>query len=110
MCYSEFNEIIDEIEKMDFDVISIEATRSGGEVIGAFEKTAFSRQIGLGVYDIHSTAVPDTDAIEAVVRRAIEVIPRENFWINPDCGLKTRAWEEVMPSLANMVAAARALR
>jgi 5-methyltetrahydropteroyltriglutamate--homocysteine methyltransferase len=110
MCYSEFNEIIDEIQKMDFDVISIEATRSGGEVIDAFERTSFTRQIGLGVYDIHSPAVPTEEEIEQVVRRAIEVIPKENFWINPDCGLKTRDWSEVMPSLANMVRAAKALR
>ena len=110
MCYSEFNEIIDEIQKMDFDVISIEATRSGGEVIDAFERTNFTRQIGLGVYDIHSPAVPETEEIEQVVRRAVEVIPKENFWINPDCGLKTRDWAEVMPSLHNMVSAAKALR
>ncbi|MFO8063749.1 MAG: 5-methyltetrahydropteroyltriglutamate--homocysteine S-methyltransferase [Spirochaetia bacterium] len=110
MCYSEFNEIIDEIQKMDFDVISIEATRSGGEVIDSFEKTDFTRQIGLGVYDIHSPAVPTQEEIERVVQRAVEVIPRENFWINPDCGLKTRDCEEVMPSLKNMVSAATSLR
>lgn len=110
MCYSEFNEIIDQIDKMDFDVISIEATRSRGHVIESFEERSFDRQIGIGVYDIHSPAVPAKEDIARVIERAIEVIPKEKFWINPDCGLKTRGWEETMPSLENMVAVAKDFR
>ena len=110
MCYSEFNEILDRIEAMDFDVISIEATRSHGEVVDSFAGRSFNRQIGLGVYDIHSPALPSSDDIAAVVLRAIKTIAPENFWINPDCGLKTRRWEEVEAALTTMVREARALR
>jgi 5-methyltetrahydropteroyltriglutamate--homocysteine methyltransferase len=110
MCYSEFNEIISYIQQMDFDVISIEATRSKGEVIGSFEEADFDRQIGIGVYDIHSPAVPEESEIGEVIRRSTQVIPKENFWINPDCGLKTRAWEETIPALSNMVNQAKAFR
>jgi 5-methyltetrahydropteroyltriglutamate--homocysteine methyltransferase len=110
MCYSEFNEIISYIQQMDFDVISIEATRSRGEVIGSFEEVNFDRQIGIGVYDIHSPAVPEESEIADVIRRSIQVIPKESFWINPDCGLKTRGWEETIPALKNMVNQARAFR
>lgn len=110
MCYSEFNEIIDQIEKMDFDVISIEATRSRGHVIESFEERSFDRQIGIGVYDIHSPVVPTKEEIARVIDRAIKAIPKEKFWINPDCGLKTRGWEETIPSLENMVAVAKDFR
>ena len=110
MCYSEFNEIIDQIEQMDFDVISIEATRSRGEVVESFENRSFDRQIGIGVYDIHSPVVPSREDISQVIERAIKVIPKEKFWINPDCGLKTRGWEETIPSLENMVAVAKEFR
>lgn len=110
MCYSEFNEIIDYIRRMDFDVISIEATRSKGEVLGSFEDAEFDRQIGIGVYDIHSPAVPEEAEIAEVIRRSIQVLPEENVWINPDCGLKTRGWEETIPALTNMVRQARAFR
>ena len=110
MCYSEFNEIIGYIQQMDFDVISIEATRSKGEVLESFEKAEFDRRIGIGVYDIHSPAIPDQEQIAEVIRRSIQVIPKENFWINPDCGLKTRGWEETVPALTNMVRQARAFR
>ncbi|MCD6551192.1 5-methyltetrahydropteroyltriglutamate--homocysteine S-methyltransferase [Thermotoga sp.] len=111
MCYSEFNEIIDYIAQMDFDVISIEASRSKGEIIEAFENfTGWDRQIGLGVYDIHSPSVPTKEEMKEVVRRALKVLPRELLWINPDCGLKTRRWEEVIPALKNMVEMAKELR
>ena len=110
MCYSEFNEIIDQIEKMDFDVISIEATRSRGDVMESFEERSFDRQIGIGVYDIHSPVVPAKEDIARVIERAIKVIPKEKFWINPDCGLKTRGWEETTESLKNMVAVAKEFR
>lgn len=110
MCYSEFGEIIERIMELDVDVISIEATRSKGDVIESFEKVQFDRRIGLGVWDVHSPRVPEEADIEKIIRRALRVIPGENFWINPDCGLKTRTWEEVRSSLAVMVAAARRIR
>ncbi len=110
MCYSEFGDIIAQIQAMDFDVISIEASRSRGDVIASFEKGQFDRQIGLGVWDIHSPAVPTVAQMGATVQRALKAIPRENFWINPDCGLKTRGWKESTAALKNMVQAARALR
>ncbi len=110
MCYSEFGEIIDYILEMDFDVISIEATRSKGDIIEAFERVNFDRQIGLGVWDIHSPYVPTVKEMKEIVERALRVIPKENFWVNPDCGLKTRRWEEVIPALRNLVKLAEELR
>jgi len=110
MCYSEFGEIIEHIDQMDFDVISIEATRSRGDVIASFEKIDFKKQIGLGVWDIHSPAVPAVDDMRQIVQRALQVIPKNNFWINPDCGLKTRDWPETEASLKNLTALAEELR
>jgi 5-methyltetrahydropteroyltriglutamate--homocysteine methyltransferase len=110
MCYSEFNDIIDKIHEMDFDVISIEASRSRGDVIEHFENSGFDRQIGLGVWDIHSPAIPTVEQMKTIVSRALQAIPKENFWINPDCGLKTRGWEETTASLKNMIQAAKELR
>jgi len=103
MCYSEFNEIVEKINQLDFDVATIECSRSGGEIIEAFENIDFKRQIGLGVWDIHSPAVPTVDDMVKVVKRALKVIPMKQFWINPDCGLKTRDWEETKQSMKNMV-------
>jgi len=111
MCYSEFNEIIEYIYQMDFDVISIEASRSKGEILEAFENyKGWDRQIGIGVYDIHSPTIPTKEEIRTVIERALKVFPEELLWINPDCGLKTRKWEEVMPALKNMVEVAKELR
>ncbi|WP_297445746.1 5-methyltetrahydropteroyltriglutamate--homocysteine S-methyltransferase [Desulfurobacterium sp.] len=110
MCYSEFGEIIEYILAMDFDVISIEASRSKGDIIEAFEKVNFDRQIGLGVWDIHSPYVPSVEEMKPIVERALKVIPKENFWVNPDCGLKTRRWEECIPAIRNIVALAHELR
>ncbi len=111
MCYSEFNEIIEFIYQMDFDVISIEASRSKGEIISAFEKfKGWDRQIGIGVYDIHSPAIPTKEEMRIVMERALKVLPKELLWVNPDCGLKTRRWEEVEPALRNMVDMAKELR
>lgn len=110
MCYSDFNTVLRYIDWMDADVITIEAARAKGEVIGAFEHYNYPRQIGPGVFDVHTPAVPSVESIEAVMARAIRVFPREQFWVNPDCGLKTRKWEEVIPALKHMVQAARNLR
>jgi 5-methyltetrahydropteroyltriglutamate--homocysteine methyltransferase len=110
MCYSEFNDIIHSIADLDADVITIETSRSNMELLKAFVDFEYPNEIGPGVYDIHSPRVPDTAEMENLMRKAEAVIKAENLWVNPDCGLKTRAWDEVKPSLRNMVDAARELR
>lgn len=110
MCYSEFNDILPAIAAMDADVITIETSRSHMELLDGFGEFAYPNEIGPGVYDIHSPRVPSTAEIEALLRRAIQVIPVERLWVNPDCGLKTRAWEETRLALINMVQVTKALR
>ncbi len=110
MCYSEFNEIIDAIDHMDADVISIETSRSHGEMIEAFEKTVYTKGIGLGVYDIHSPRIPEVSEMLSIIERALNVLPVERFWVNPDCGLKTRSEEETILALKKMVEAAKTAR
>ncbi|MBM3137638.1 MAG: 5-methyltetrahydropteroyltriglutamate--homocysteine S-methyltransferase, partial [Chloroflexi bacterium] len=110
MCYSEFNDIIQAIADMDADVISIEASRSKMELLEAFEHFEYPNDIGPGVYDIHSPNVPSAEDIIELIRNALDVIPVEQLWVNPDCGLKTRNWEEVIPALKNMTAAAQEVR
>ncbi|WP_457626218.1 5-methyltetrahydropteroyltriglutamate--homocysteine S-methyltransferase [Persephonella sp.] len=110
MCYSEFNEIIEWIYAMDADVISIEASRSKGEIIEAFEKFRYDHGIGIGIYDIHSPRIPSVDEMLEIAERTVQVIDKNLIWINPDCGLKTRQWEEVIPALKNMVEVAKILR
>ena len=110
MCYSEFNDIIDAIGAMDADVISIETSRSKMELLDAFRDYRYPNEIGPGVYDIHSPRVPDVGEMTALLKLARKRLADAQIWINPDCGLKTRKWEEVRPALANMVAAARELR
>lgn len=110
MCYSEFNDIIAAIAALDADVITIETSRSDMELLDAFQDFAYPNEIGPGVYDIHSPNLPEVDWMVALMEKAAERIPVERLWVNPDCGLKTRGWEEVEPALANMVAAAERLR
>jgi len=110
MCYSEFNDIIAAIAGMDADVITIETSRSDMELLDVFDHFNYPNQIGPGVYDIHSPNIPTQEHIEQLMRQAARRIPAERLWVNPDCGLKTRNWQEVIPALRNMVAAARALR
>jgi 5-methyltetrahydropteroyltriglutamate--homocysteine methyltransferase len=110
MCYSEFNDIIDSIVKMDADVISIECSRSRMELLDAFHRVRYPNEIGPGVYDIHSPRVPGKAEIEALLRKALEVLTPQQLWVNPDCGLKTRGWPEVRLALENMVAVAAAMR
>ncbi len=110
MCYSDFNDIIEYISKMDADVISIEASRSKGEILLAFEKFKYDHGIGIGVYDIHSPRIPKEEEIEEIVKRSLKYIDKNLIWINPDCGLKTRGWEETIPALKNMVNVAKRLR
>jgi 5-methyltetrahydropteroyltriglutamate--homocysteine methyltransferase len=110
MCYSEFNDIIRTIEAMDADVISIETARSGNELLKIFAKVGYKQEVGPGVYDIHSPRVPSVEEIVEQIEKLLEVLPINQLWINPDCGLKTRKWEEVKPSLKNMVKAVRIIR
>ncbi|AAZ98239.1 5-methyltetrahydropteroyltriglutamate--homocysteine S-methyltransferase [Thiobacillus denitrificans ATCC 25259] len=110
MCYSEFNDIIEAIAAMDADVITIETSRSDMELLDAFDHFSYPNEIGPGVYDIHSPNIPTPQHIVNLIKKAAERIPAERLWINPDCGLKTRQWNEVIPALGNMVAAARTLR
>ncbi len=110
MCYAEFNDIIAAIADLDADVITIETSRSNMELLGAFVDFKYPNEIGPGVYDIHSPRVPSVDEMENLIRRAETVIPRQQLWINPDCGLKTRGRSEVKDALVNMVATARKLR
>jgi 5-methyltetrahydropteroyltriglutamate--homocysteine methyltransferase len=110
MCYSEFNDIIDAIAHMDADVITIETSRSDMELLDAFDDFEYPNDIGPGVYDIHSPNIPEVSHMVDLMGKAAERIPKERLWINPDCGLKTRQWEEVIPALKNMVEAASILR
>lgn len=110
MCYSEFNDIIDAIAALDADVITIETSRSDMELLKAFEQFQYPNEIGPGVYDIHSPNLPTQSDIVQLMLKAAEHVPAQRLWVNPDCGLKTRQWAEVLPALAQMVAAARQLR
>ncbi|WP_256005852.1 5-methyltetrahydropteroyltriglutamate--homocysteine S-methyltransferase [Pedobacter deserti] len=110
MCYSEFNDIIEHIAAMDADVITIETSRSQMELLQAFSHFKYPNEIGPGVYDIHSPRVPAKDEMLSLLRKAAELLPAENLWVNPDCGLKTRKWPETKAALENMVAAAKAAR
>jgi 5-methyltetrahydropteroyltriglutamate--homocysteine methyltransferase len=110
MCYSEFQDIMDAINEMDADVISIETSRSHGELIRHFEANTYDKGIGLGVYDIHSPRVPPVEEMVDLIERALRVLPASLFWINPDCGLKTRGIEETIASLRNMVRATLKVR
>ncbi len=110
MCYSEFNDIIASIADMDADVITIETSRSDMELLEVFDNFKYPNEIGPGVYDIHSPNIPTQEHIVQLMRKAAARIPAERLWINPDCGLKTRNWTEVIPALKNMVAAAKILR
>ncbi|TFW16593.1 5-methyltetrahydropteroyltriglutamate--homocysteine S-methyltransferase [Duganella callida] len=110
MCYSEFNDIMETIAAMDADVITIETSRSDMELLDAFDDFNYPNQIGPGVYDIHSPNIPTREHIVQLMRKAAERIPPQRLWVNPDCGLKTRQWAEVLPALRNMVAAAHTLR
>ena len=110
MCYSEFSDIMDAIEAMDADVISIENARSDNSLLKIFKERGYKGEIGPGVYDIHSPRIPSTEEMVEQIEAILEVLPAEKVWVNPDCGLKTRKWEEVKPSLKNMVEAAKIVR
>lgn len=110
MCYSEFNDIIKTIEAMDADVISIETARSGNRLLKIFKEVNYKQEIGPGIYDIHSPRVPSVQEMVNQIKALIEVLPKEQLWINPDCGLKTRKWPEVKDSLKNMVEAVKIVK
>jgi 5-methyltetrahydropteroyltriglutamate--homocysteine methyltransferase len=110
MCYSEFNDIIEAVAKMDADVVSIESSRSQMDLLEAFARFRYPNGIGPGVYDIHSPRVPSREEIIALLEKALRHIPAAQLWVNPDCGLKTRTWDEVVPALRAMVEAAQAVR
>lgn len=110
MCYSEFEDIIADIDAMDADVISFEASRSDLSILSALKRNNFRTQVGPGVYDIHSPRIPTVEEMETALELMLENLKKEKLWINPDCGLKTRGEAETVPSLANMVIAAKELR
>jgi len=110
MCYAEFQDIIEAVAQMDADVISIETSRSQMELLHTFAEYQYPNEIGPGVYDIHSPRIPLQEEMESLLKKASTVLSPVQLWVNPDCGLKTRRWEEVRPALAAMVEAARAMR
>jgi 5-methyltetrahydropteroyltriglutamate--homocysteine methyltransferase len=109
MCYSEFNDIISAIADMDADVITIETSRSDMELLDVFDEFQYPNEIGPGVYDIHSPNIPSVDSMVSLMEKARKRIPAKRLWVNPDCGLKTRTWDEVRPALVNMVEASKRL-
>ena len=110
MCYSEFEDIIPEIDAMDADVITFEASRSKLTILDSLMEHHFETEVGPGVYDIHSPRVPSVEEMEAALRLMLDRIPTEHLWVNPDCGLKTRGEAETVASLRNMVHAAENIR
>ena len=110
MCYAAYDDIIESVAAMDADVISMENSRSDGTLLETFRAHPYPNEVGPGVYDIHSPRVAETNEMSSLLRRAVDVLSPEQVWVNPDCGLKTRRWEEVKPSLEHMVEAAKALR
>jgi 5-methyltetrahydropteroyltriglutamate--homocysteine methyltransferase len=110
MCYCEFGDVMDAIAALDADVISLETSRSQLQALDELASARYANDVGPGVYDIHSPRVPSTEEIVALMKKAMNLLPKERLWINPDCGLKTRRWPETIAALKHMVAAARQLR
>jgi len=110
MCYSEFGDIIQHIQRLDADVLSIENSRSNNETLFEITNAGYAHQVGNGIYDIHSPVIPTTEHLLEQLRTGVANLPVEQIWVNPDCGLKTRHWDEVIPALKNMVEAAKMLR
>ena len=110
MCYSEFNDIIQHIAAMDADVITIECSRSQMDLLDAFAAFKYPNEIGPGVYDIHSPRVPTEEEMLYLIKKAENYIPTKQLWVNPDCGLKTRHWEETEKALIAMVNVSKKLR
>ncbi|MFQ5924046.1 MAG: 5-methyltetrahydropteroyltriglutamate--homocysteine S-methyltransferase, partial [Anaerolineales bacterium] len=110
MCYSEFDEVMDSIDRLDADVMLIENARSGDATLQSLSTYGYQREIGPGIYDVHSSVVPDSEEIKSRLLTFSDHLRPEQIWVNPDCGLKTRTWEDVLPSLTNIVRAAKEVR
>lgn len=110
MCYAEFGSILAALSELDVDVISFEAARSHMELLDELRESGFDREVGPGIYDIHSPRVPATDELTRLIEMAVDALPIDRLWVNPDCGLKTRTYEEIEPALARMVEATRTAR
>ena len=110
MCYSEFGDILRDIDRMDADVITFEASRSDLAILNTLNQCDFKTEVGPGVYDIHSPRIPSKEEIKTALHKILKKIPKEKLWVNPDCGLKTRGTEETIPSLENLVQAAKEVR
>jgi methionine synthase II (cobalamin-independent) len=110
MCYSEFSDIMEHIAALDADVLTIECSRSNMELLDVFGKFNYPNDIGPGIYDIHSPRIPSIPELESLISKAAAVIPESQLWINPDCGLKTRNWDEVKQSLSNMLSAVKKVK
>eukprot|EP00474_Spongospora_subterranea_P002653 CRZ03111.1 hypothetical protein [Spongospora subterranea] len=110
MCYSDFEQIMDAIHRMDSDVLSIESSRSDLKLLSAFESSQYPNHLGPGLYDIHSPRVPAVKEMTERAQKILKYLAAHQFWINPDCGLKTRGWTETKASLQNLVEVARVLR
>jgi len=110
MCYVEFSDLLDAIRDLDVDAISIEAARSGMSVLEALASSSILAQVGPGVYDIHAPLTPSIAAMVMYLEEAASMFPIDRLWVNPDWGLKTRTWDQVVPALENMVAAASIVR
>ncbi len=110
MCYAEFNDILPAIAELDADVITLEASRSAMQLLQGFKAFRYPNDIGPGIYDIHAPRIPAVSEMLLLLQKAAMVVPLDRLWVNPDCGLKTRIWQEVDQSLVNMVQAANELR
>ncbi len=110
MCYAQLGDVIDALEDLDIDVVSLEAARSHMGLVGGLRHARYRGGVGPGVYDVHAPTVPEIDEIEGLLRRALSALGPDRLWVNPDCGLKTRSYDEVGPALDHMVTAARRVR
>ena len=110
MCYAQLGEIVEALANLDVDVVSLEAARSHMGLVEEIGRSVYRGGVGPGVYDVHAPTVPGVADIERLLRRALAALGPDRLWVNPDCGLKTRRYEEVIPALEHMVAAARNLR
>jgi 5-methyltetrahydropteroyltriglutamate--homocysteine methyltransferase len=110
MCYARLGDIVEVLADLEVDVVSLEAARSDMALVTHLERAPYRSGVGPGVYDVHAPRVPDVAEIESLLRRALETLGPERLWVNPDCGLKTRSYDEVVAALQNLVAAARLLR
>jgi 5-methyltetrahydropteroyltriglutamate--homocysteine methyltransferase len=110
MCYADFSDVVDALGELDVDVISLEAARSGMAAIRVLTQSCYAGGVGPGIYDVHSPLVPSIDELAALLRYAVGALGADRVWANPDCGLKTRSYDEVVPALRHLVAAARRVR